>query len=213
MDSLLAFSTLIGAMVSLIWSISIEGYIGVIISIIILKSAISILKETINSMIGERPDASLSKKLKDKINSYEGVCGTYDLMLHSYGPDRLVGSAHITVKDSMTARDIHGLTRMISEDIFDEYGIVLTLGIYALNESGESGKIKADLENILKDYKEVINLHGFYVNEQIKRVSFDLIFDFKCKKQEEIKKEIKAKLREKYPDYRSHVLIDTDISD
>lgn len=213
MDALLAFSTLVGAMLSMIWNLSVEGYIGVLISIVILKSAISILKETINSVIGSRPDAELSKKLKEKINSYEGVCGTYDLMLHSYGPDRLVGSAHITVKDSMTARDIHGLTRMISEDILDEYGIILTLGIYALNESGEAGKIKADLENILKEYKEIINLHGFYVNEEIKRVSFDLIFDFKCKNREEIKKEVKDKLREKYPDYRSHVLIDSDISD
>ena len=164
-------------------------------------------------MIGERPDTSLSKKLKDKINSYEGVCGTYDLMLHSYGPDKLVGSAHIAVKDSMTARDIHGLTRMIAEDIFDEYGVDLILGIYALNESEEAKKIKKDLENILKDYKEIINLHGFYVNEQINRVSFDLIFDFKCNRQEEIKKEIKEKLKQKYPNYRSHVLIDTDVSD
>ena len=213
MDAILAFSTLIGAMISVVWNLSIEGYIGVLISIIILKSAIGILKETINSMIGERPDAELSKKLKEKINSYEGVYGANDLMLHSYGPDRLVGSVHITVKDSMTACDIHGLTRMIAEDIFDEYGIVLTIGIYALNDSGEAGKIKAGLEEILKDYKEIINLHGFYVNEKIKRVSFDLIFDFKCKNQEEIKKEIKEKLKEKFPDYRSHVLIDTDVSD
>jgi len=213
MDALLSFSTLVGALISLMWKISIEGYIGVFISIIILKSALGILKETINSMIGERPDTSLSKKLKDKINSYEGVCGTYDLMLHSYGPDKLVGSAHIAVKDSMTARDIHGLTRMIAEDIFDEYGVDLILGIYALNESEEAKKIKKDLENILKDYKEIINLHGFYVNEQINRVSFDLIFDFKCNRQEEIKKEIKEKLKQKYPNYRSHVLIDSDISD
>ncbi|MBR3280760.1 MAG: cation transporter [Clostridia bacterium] len=213
MDAILSFSTLVGAIISLAWNISIEGYLGVVISIIILKSAIEILKDTINTMLGERPDSELTKKIKDKINSYEGVYGANDLMLHSYGPDRLVGSVHITVKDSMTACDIHGLTRMIAEDIFDEYGIVLTIGIYALNDSGEAGEIKAGLEEILKDYKEIINLHGFYVNEKIKRVSFDLIFDFKCKNQEEIKKEIKEKLKEKFPDYRSHVLIDTDVSD
>ncbi len=213
MDAILGLSTLIGAIISIVWDLSLEGYIGVIISVFILKSAFEILKETINIMIGERIDPSLSKKLKDKINSYDGVHGTYDLMLHSYGPDRLVGSAHITVKDSMTARDIHGLTRMISEDIYDEYGIVLTLGIYALNDSGKAGEIKSDLEKIVKEYKDIINLHGFYVNEEIKRVSFDLIFDFKCNNPEEIKKEIKAKLKEKYPEYRTHVLIDTDVSD
>ena len=192
---------------------SIEGYVGVIISIMILKSAISILQETLDVMIGSRPDSTLTKTLKDKINSYNGVQGTNDLMLHSYGPNRLYGSAHITVNDSMTARDIHGLTRMISEDILDEFGIVITLGVYALNENEEINTIKQDIEKIVKEYKEIIEIHGFYINEQIKRVSFDLIFDFSCKDPERIKAEIKKKIKEKYPEYRSHVLIDSDVSD
>lgn len=213
MDAILGFSTLVGAIISLIWNLSVEGYIGVIISIFILKSAFDILKDTINLMIGERIDPSLSKTLKDKINSYDGVHGAYDLMLHSYGPDRLVGSVHITVKDSMTARDIHGLTRMIAEDIFDEYGIILTLGVYALNDSEEVSKIKIEIDNMLKEYPDIIGSHGFYINEQIKRMSFDIVFDFNCKNQEDIKMQIKERIKEKYPEYRTHVQIDSDVSD
>lgn len=213
MDSVLSFSTLICGLMSMFLDYSIEGYVGVIISIMILKSAISILQETLDVMIGSRPDSTLTKTLKDKINSYNGVQGTNDLMLHSYGPNRLYGSAHITVNDSMTARDIHGLTRMISEDILDEFGIVITLGVYALNENEEINSIKQDIEKIVKEYKEIIEIHGFYINEQIKRVSFDLIFDFSCKDPERIKAEIKKKIKEKYPEYRSHVLIDSDVSD
>ena len=213
MDAILSISTLVCVIIYFIWKANIEGYVGVIISVFILKSALSILRETINTMIGERPDSNLSKELKQMINSYEGVFGTYDLMLHSYGPDNLVGSAHITVKDSMTARDIHGLTRMISEDIYDKYGIVLTLGVYALNDSEEVATLKEGVESIIKEYKEIIGIHGFYINEQIKRMSFDIIFDFKCKNPEAIKKEIKDKIRLKYPEYRTHVLIDTDVSD
>ncbi len=213
MDAILGLSTLVGAIISIVWNLSIEGYIGAIISIFILKSAFEILRETINTMIGERIDPTLSKTLKEKINSYEGVHGTYDLMLHSYGPDKLIGSAHITVKDSMTARDIHGLTRMITEDIYDEYGIILTLGVYALNDSEEVSVIKTEVDDILKEYPDIIGTHGFYINEQNKRMSFDIIFDFKCKEQEKIKSEIKQKIRTKYPDYRTHVQIDTDVSD
>ncbi len=213
MDAILSLSTLVGAIISIVWRLNIEGYIGVIISLFILKSALEILKETINTMIGERPDSNLSKMLKEKINSYNGVEGTYDLMLHSYGPDRQVGSAHITVKDSMTARDIHGLTRMISEDIYDEYGIVLTLGVYALNDSEEIAKLKEKIEDITKEYDEILGMHGFYINEQIKRMSFDIVIDFKCKNPEAVKNEIKKKLKEKYPEYRTHVQIDTDVSD
>ena len=63
------------------------------------------------------------------------------------------------------------------------------------------------------EYPGVLNIHGFYINEQSKRMSFDIIFDFKCENTEEIKKEIKAKIKEKYPEFRTHVQVDTDVSD
>ncbi len=213
MDAVLSFTTLVGAIINLTLGLNLEGYLGVLISIMIFKSAFGILKETIDSMIGQRPESEFSKELKQKINSYEGVHGTYDLMLHSYGPDKYIGSAHIAVSDSMTARDIHGLTRMIAEDLFDEYGIVFTISIYALNEGENISPIRQYVVDLIKEYPMIKSMHGFYINEQIKRMSFDLVFDFSCKNPEDIKAEIKKKLREKYPDIRTHVVIDIDVSD
>ena len=213
MDAIIAFSTLICGLISLYLGKNVEGYVGVIISIVIIKSSIGILKETVDMVIGNRVDSALAKSIRKRINGYDGVYGTYDLMLHSYGPETMVGSAHIQVKDDMTAKEIHSLTRKIAKDIFREYSIILTIGIYALNESGEAGIIKKEIEKIIKNYPEVLQLHGFYVDKSIKQISFDLIFDFNCKEKEEIRKKIMNSIKKKYEGYDVEIFTDSDITD
>ena len=214
MDAVLSFSTFIAAIISLIWHISLEGYLGAIISVIIIKSSIDILRETIDSMLGERADPELSKKIKEKINSFDEVQGTYDLNLHNYGPSNIIASAHIQVRNDMTAEEIHILTREITYSIFDEFGIILTtVGIYAANDKGEFGEIKKELGKIIKDYKKVLQVHGFYVDKEKSNVFFDLIIDYEAESQEKIKDEIIERLKEKYPQYNYNIILDSDITD
>lgn len=212
MDAVLSFTTLIAAIINYVWHLSLEGYLGVVIGIFIIKSAIEILKESVDSILGVRADAELSKKLKEKINSFKEVQGTYDLNLHNYGPSSIIASAHIQVRNDMTAEEIHILTREIEYEIYDEYGIALTLGIYAANDSEEYGEIKKELGTVIKDYPSVLQLHGFYVDKK-NNVYFDLIIDFDAKDREKIKNEIVQKLKEKYPKYSYNVIIDSDITD
>lgn len=214
MDSVLSLTTLIAAIISLVWGISLEGYLGVIISIIIIKSSIEIMRETINSIIGERADQELTKKLKDKVNEIEEVHGVYDVILHNYGPTEIIGSIHIQVDDDMTAKEIHKLTRKIQMLIYSELGITLTVGIYASNNSSkEFAEIKNELTNIIKNYKEIIQMHGFYVDEETNMISFDLIIDFNAESKEQIRDEVVKQLKEKYPKYNYYVILDSDFSD
>ena len=213
MDAVLSLSTLVGALISILLHINIEGYLGVVISLVILKSAWGILKETIDTMMGERADSNLTQKIKEKINSSDKVLGTYDLNLHNYGPEMMVGSCNIQVEDTLTAKEIHTLTRRITKQIYKEFKIALIIGIYASNDSGKAGEIKQQLNKIIENYKEILEFHGFYVDEELKEISFDLIFDFNCSNRKEIKREIKAKLGEMYPEYKCSVILDADISD
>lgn len=212
-DSVLSFSTFVGALISMIWHISLEGYLGLIISFIILKSAYEILKSTVGDMIGIRADSNLTKKLRKKIMSYKEVFGVYDLILHNYGPNTIIGTAHIEVPDEMNAKAIHKLTKEIAADIYLSFGITLTFGIYASNSEGKFGDIKAYLASLIKEYKTILQVHGFYVDEENSFISFDLIFDFDEKNQEGIKNEIILSLKEKYPKFDYYVVLDTDFSD
>lgn len=212
MDSILSFSTLIAGIITLIWNFRIEGYLGVIIGGFIIKTSIEILTEAINSILGTRVDSELSKSIKKRMTTFKEVQGVYDLNLHNYGPNNTVGSAHIQVRNDMTAEEIHVLTREIEYEIFEKFGIILTIGIYAANDKGEFGNIKKELSKILKEYKEVLELHGFYVDKE-DNVYFDLIIDFEVEDKEALKDEIVSRIREKYPKYSYNVIIDSDITD
>ena len=199
-DSIVSLSTLVAAIISIIWHVSLEGYLGVLIGILIIKSGIEILRETLNTIVGIRADGELSKKIKEKINSYEEVEGTYDLILHSYGPSKIIGATNIQVDESMTAKEIHGLSKKIQAEIYSEFGIILTIGIYASNKlDKEAVEVKECLEKILVKYPEVIQLHGFYLDAKAGNISFDIIIDFEAENPKAIKDKIVEELKENYP--------------
>ena len=213
-DSVISFSTLIAAIVTMLFTVSIEGWLGIVIAVLIFKAGIEILLESLNGIIGARVDSSLSTELKNRIREYPQVNGAYDLILHRYGPERIIGSVHIEVADELTARDIHGLTRSISEDLYIDYGIIMTVGIYASNTAdGLSSQMKSTLSELIENYPDIIQMHGFYADEEKKAVSFDLIIDFKSDRKSQIKDEILRGMSEKYPEYRFHAILDNDYSE
>ncbi|MDR0912756.1 MAG: cation diffusion facilitator family transporter [Methanobrevibacter sp.] len=212
-DSILSLSTLIAAIISIFWHISLEGILGVIISLVIIKASIDMLSDTVNSMMGVRVDHELARKLKDRINSFDLVHGAYDLILHNYGPEEMMGSVHVEVDDNLTAKDIHTLSRDITQTIYKEFGILLSIGVYATNtDNQEHTHIKQDLMNIISDYPEVLQVHGFYIYPDVDVVTFDIIIDFKADRDKVITA-ILGKIKTLYPEYKFYPIFDADFSD
>ena len=212
-DAAISAATLVAAAVSLIWHVSIEGWLGAIISVIIVKSGVEILMESLNGIIGQRIDSDLSGRLKEYVNSFDGVRGAYDLTLHHYGPEKIIGSVHVELPDSMTAREIHRLTRRISEGVYRDFGIILTVGIYASNTGEDQPSLmRQTAQEIAANYPAFRQLHAFYVEQEEKRVSFDLVLDFGCDA-EGIRDAVLAELRRRYPDYTFSAVLDTFFSD
>lgn len=209
-DAALSASVLAGALISFIWHISLEGYIGILISVMIIKTAISILSEAVNNLIGTQSDKETAEKVRKTVSKYNEVRGVYDLALHNYGPNKVVASAHIEIDDSLKTRDIHRLCRRIEVEIYEKYGIILTLGVYASNNSGIYKAMKAAAAEIIKRYETIKQMHGFYVDEEYKVISLDLVFDFKERNAGLKIKEIRRELKKKYPDYSIYIIQDTD---
>ena len=212
-DAILSLGTLVAAVLAMIFGLRLEGVLGVIISIFILKAGVEMLMDTLNTVIGSRVDPELSKGLKEKISGYPGVRGAYDLTLHSYGPTRLIGSVHVEVNDQMTARELHALTRQITADVYLTYGIILTVGIYAGNDSTpELSAIRKDLEEVLAGHPEVLQMHGFYVDQEMHCVTFDLVMDFNAD-ETTLRKTITEEMTARHGEYAFDVVLDTDFSD
>lgn len=210
-DALLTGGTLIAALVKLIWDLPVEGIVGTLISVFIIRAGIELLTETLNGIIGTRFDKELTEALKERINAFPEVSGVYDVILHSYGPSQIIGSAHIEVPDEMTAKEIHRLTRSISAEIYADFGIILTVGIYASNENDPAIRaFKNKVERLIGTYPEILQMHGFYMEGNT--VTFDLIVDFSADA-EKVRNTVNDELSKLYPEYTYYIVLDSDYSD
>ena len=216
MDAIISTSTLVAAGIFLTTGISLEAWLGAIISLVIIKSGIDILREAISHILGQRIDPELSKGIKQTVEQVPGEEGVYDLVLHDYGPDRLSGSVHVEVNENMTAREVDALTRAVQLAVMQEHGILLhTVGIYSVNASdgGEIGEIRKALLKWANDDSYVIQGHGFYADVEAKEVTFDLVVSWDAPNRRAVLDEILERLRTQFPDYTFHATLDADVSD
>lgn len=130
-DALISLATLVGIIVTMLFQISIDGLLGVIISLFIMRTSAEIILQATGDILGRTADRCLMQKIKAEIREFAGVKNAYDLMLHNYGPADLIGSVQIEVPDHMTAKEIHRLILKISNRIYAKFGIMLTISIYA----------------------------------------------------------------------------------
>lgn len=211
MDSILSASTVVAAIIFITTKVSLEAYLGVVISIFIIKAGIEMLKNTLSKILGERVDNELAVKIKQAITEEEDVFGAYDLTLTDYGPNRMIGSVHVEVPDYFTATDIDSLTRRIQHKVLEEFGVAISaVGIYTHNPAHTEDEVA--VRKIVFQHPKIIQLHGFYLDKENKTMNFDLVVDFEID-WEPTKEAIKKEIKEKYPEYEVHIVKDIDVSD
>ena len=213
-DALLSTSTLVSAIIARYAGVSIENYLGIVIGLFILRAGIQVLAQSFSLIIGERVSKEESDALNKLIVEHEEVRGVYDLVIHHYGPNRAMASAHIELDDTVTAKEIDRLTRHITEDAFHDLGVILTLGVYAANDSNEIiVAIRHKLQELIANEKGILQMHGLYLREEDHLVQYDLLFDFSVGNAEETKKKIEEAMHEAFPDYKFVSIIDRAFTD
>jgi len=213
-DAVLSSSVLASAIIYLIFGISLEAYVGVIISGFIIKAGIEIMIETLNDIIGKREDPEMIKELKRIICEEEAVRGAYDITLFDYGPNKHYGSAHIELPDTMNVDAVDRITRTIQANVFQKTGVILTgIGVYSFNTSDdEAAQMRNEIQKKVLSHDWALQMHGFYADSEKKMIRFDVVVSFdvdKTKAIEELNGEIKAM----YPDYEATIVPDADVSD
>ncbi|MBQ7641203.1 MAG: cation transporter [Acholeplasmatales bacterium] len=178
-DSILSTATLIGIFVAKYANFYIEGYLGILIGLFIIKSGFEVLKEALSSMIGDRFDKEYVTEIKKAITSIDDVTDCYDLILNSYGHNKNIGSVHIGVSDELTAKEIQTIERNISGLLYSKYNTIMTVGVYAENLSDEFSKdVYNKIVNIVNKYEYVLQIHGFYIDKDTKLLNYDLVISF-----------------------------------
>ena len=212
-DAILSGATLVGAIITYIFHISIDGYIGAIISLFILKAGIEMFLSPVNKVVGFRPDGDLTKEIKEDVKAIPGVLGAYDLILHDYGPNAAIGSVHIEIPDTMTAKELHVLTMKIQNAIYAKHHIFLTVGVYAVDTTESASNKQAHLKEDMMKHDGVKGCHGIFINEEDQYISFDILLDFKIQDKEAFKKALTKDVMEDFTGFTININFDVDYTD
>ena len=215
LDSIISASTLVAAIIFLFSGVSLEAWLGAIISVIIIKSGYEMISETISRILGERVEMQLSHDIKRVVVGFDEVLGAYDLSLHNYGPERYVGSIHIEVDEDMTMQRLDQLQREIVYKVMGETGVILEgIGIYCKNKKdSKADLLRKELSKFCKKYEHVKQIHGFYYDEANQTVSFDLVISFDATDRRALFNKIVEDLKKEYSQYKFNVNMDIDLSD
>lgn len=213
-DAVITLATLVSAGVMLLWHVSLDGILGALISIVIIKAGIEMLASPVNELLGARISQDLLRDIKQEVLSFEGVHGVFDIILHNYGPNVLIGSLHVNVYDTMDAHEIHGLTRRITEKMYERHGIIMTVGVYSI-ATGENKR--AELQNTvmqtLARHKEILQVHGFYYFEKEHRISVDVVPDISVHDEAALSSQLTDEIKALVPGEEVTVVIDHNYSE
>lgn len=212
LDAVISFSTLVAAGIFLFFQISLEAILGAIISVVILKSGISMLKSTISQLLGEQSDIEIAKKIQKTVMQFPNVLGVYDLVLNNYGPNRWNGSLHIEVPDTLSVTDLDQLLREIAIKVIRTHQVLLTaIGVYSVNtKDKEVVAAQKKVKEIALAHKYIRQVHGFYLMKEQKRMRFDLVVSFDAENREEAFRAAVEDIKKAFPEYELQVAMDAD---
>ena len=210
LDALVSASTLAAALLYLLYGVSLEAWIGALISVLIIKTGFEMQLNTISEILGQRVDADVVRAVCRTVESFDEVYGVYDMIFHDYGPNRVNGSLHVEVDDAMTAREISDLLRRIAVKVYQEHQVQLTaIGIYSMNTKDRKAmRLREEITKIAMAHSHVLQLHGFSLKENV--VQFDIIVDFEADDPEKIRDEIAAGVSAAYPELTVRAFCDAD---
>jgi divalent metal cation (Fe/Co/Zn/Cd) transporter len=215
LDSIISASTLVAAVIFIVFGVSLEAWLGAVISLVIIKAGIDMLRDTISQLLGEKNDTDLARRIKHTVTGFPEVQGAYDLVLNNYGPDAWNGSIHIEVPDTCTADQLDQLIRSIQMAVYEEHNVILTaIGVYSVNtQDDEVIAAKEKVREIVFAHEYVTQMHGFYLIKEPKSLRFDLVISFDAKDRSSVFNEVVADVQKAFPDYELQVAMDTDFSE
>lgn len=212
-DAILSASVLLSAIIYLVWGLSLEAWVGAVIAVFIIRSGFEMLSDTLDDILGKRIESDVTNAIKATICQEPQVTGAYDLILHSYGPEDLIGSVHVEVPDTLTADELDAMERRIVQRVFLAHGVVLTgISIYATNtKDPEIAAMRKHVTELVTAHPGVLQIHGFYVDKVNKLLQLDVILDFSLQDRQQTFETIRNEVAAAYPDYHITMTMDIDI--
>ena len=213
-DAILSASVLLSAIVFLLWGLSLEAWVGVVIAGFIIKSGFEMITDTLDDILGKRAEAELTGKIRRAVLEEEAIRGVYDIIVNDYGPNKNTCSLHIELPDFMTVDQVDVITRHLQNRVLDAAGVIVTgVSVYSYNtKDDEAAAIRGRVTGIVLSHDWALQLHGFYADTVNKTLRFDVVMSFDVTVSEALST-LYSELSSALPEYTVHITPDVDAAD
>ena len=213
-DAILSASVLLSAIVFLLWGLSLEAWVGVVIAGFIIKSGLEMITDTLDDILGKRAEAELTGKIRRAVLEEEAIRGVYDIIVNDYGPNKNTCSLHIELPDFMTVDQVDVITRPLQDRVLDAAGVIVTgVSVYSYNtKDDEAAAIRGRVTGIVLSHDWALQLHGFYADTVNKSLRFDVVMSFDVTVSEALST-LYSELSSALPEYTVHITPDVDAAD
>jgi len=212
-DVISTFAVSISFLLSNYNNVSIDGFIGIFISLFIMYSGYNLIKESVDVLIGTKPEKGLTEEIENIALSRKGITGIHDMMVHNYGPGRCIVTFHAEVPEKMPIDEAHEIIDELERELMEGLGVFAVVHMDPVNfDDEELNKTRVELEDILKDFPEILSFHDLRVVGRggKKNIIFDIVVshDVKNEEERELKRKIANKIKERHPGYNPVIVVD-----
>lgn len=210
-DSFISLFTILSALIFIVFHVSVDAYVGVLMSLLVIKAGFDVLRDTVSELLGRPGDAELAAKLYREIRSTPGILGAVDMMLHNYGPDAYSGSVNVEIDHEKTVGEAYDFLHALQLRIMREYNVTMVFGVYAVDSDHEEVKvIRTHIADFVRGHEHVKSFHAVYLDPGSPRLYCDLIVDYELRDWELLREEFTAFMLERFPDRELVLTIETE---
>lgn len=213
-DVMATTAVLISVLVNKFTSINIDGICGMVVSLFILYAGYNVVKETISPLLGQPPEKEFVENIYSIVMAHEEVKGIHDLVVHDYGPGRVMISLHTEIPGDEDIFVIHDLIDRIEKELYEKLGCEAVIHMDPIEVNNEVVKgMKKVVEGIVKEINSEMSIHDFRMvtGNTHTNLIFDVVVPYAIKiSDKDVKEQIQNKISEYNDSYFAVIHVDRD---
>ena len=210
-DSFISVITILSALVFLLFRVSVDAYVGIFTSLLILRAGFGILMDTVSDLLGRPGEKNLAAGLYKEIRETDGILNAADMMLHNYGPDAYSGSVNVEMDHEKTVGEVYEILHALQLRIMHEYHVTMVFGIYAVDNDHEGVReLRAAIADFVRTQEHVRSYHAVYLDPGSNALYCDLIVDYKLRDWDALEKDFRAYMQQVCPEKELVLTIETE---
>ena len=211
-DVIATATSLIALVASIFTDLPVDGFMGVIVSVFIMKAGYEIVKDTVDELLGKPADPEIIEQIKNHVTENEKIIGIHDLVIHNYGSGNMIGSCHVEVSADENFMIVHDIVDEIERKIMQEMNIMMTIHMDPIETDDElTNSVRELIMKIISDIDQKLNLHDFRIvhGETHTNLIFDLVVPYECRTDNDtLKSMIDAELSKEKTNYYTVIVFD-----